>query len=169
MRFPRIVDAVVSVVLLTWMCSSVLANDWPQWRGPNRDGVWKETGLLDKFPDAQIKLRWRTPISSGYSGPTVAGGRVYVTDRPRVFQRPLWASPYPPSKSRARRRLDSRQSRIQAAAPQSILANICSMTRAPASVRATSSGVFPSSSARVGSAPRSSSGCTSALNPMPAA
>ncbi|HUY37056.1 MAG TPA: PQQ-binding-like beta-propeller repeat protein [Pirellulales bacterium] len=68
-----------------WAVSSIIptamADDWPQWRGPNRDGVWRETGLLEKFPGPQIKLRWRAPISSGYSGPTVADGRVYVTDR----------------------------------------------------------------------------------------
>jgi len=63
------------------MVSTAMADDWPQWRGPNRDGVWRETGLLEKFPQSRIKLRWRAPISSGYSGPTVAGGRVYVTDR----------------------------------------------------------------------------------------
>lgn len=55
--------------------------DWPQWRGPNRDGVWKAQGLLDKFETPQIKARWRVPVGNGYSGPTVAGGRVYLTDR----------------------------------------------------------------------------------------
>jgi outer membrane protein assembly factor BamB len=43
--------------------------------------VWAETGIIDKFDSPQIKLKWRVPISSGYSGPTVAQGRVYVTDR----------------------------------------------------------------------------------------
>lgn len=57
------------------------ADDWPQWRGPTRDGVWRETGVVEKFASPQIKIRWRVPISSGYSGPTVADGRVYVTDR----------------------------------------------------------------------------------------
>ncbi len=55
--------------------------DWPQWRGPTRDGVWKETGLIEKFAGAELPLRWRAPISGGYSGPTVADGRVFVTDR----------------------------------------------------------------------------------------
>lgn len=54
---------------------------WPQWRGPNRDGVWSETGLRDRFEGAEITPRWRVEISSGYSGPTVADGRVFVTDR----------------------------------------------------------------------------------------
>lgn len=57
------------------------ADDWPQWRGPNRDGVWRETGVAEKLDGPDIRLRWRAPISGGYSGPTVADGRVYVTDR----------------------------------------------------------------------------------------
>ena len=57
------------------------ADEWPQWRGPDRDGVWKETGIIDKFPSPQIELRWRTPLGSGYTGPTVADGRVYLSDR----------------------------------------------------------------------------------------
>lgn len=61
--------------------SSILAEDWPQWRGVNRDGVWNETGLVEKFDGPQIKIRWTAKIASGYSGPTVAQGRVYVTDR----------------------------------------------------------------------------------------
>lgn len=57
------------------------ADDWPQWMGPNRDNVWKETGILDKFPAGGPKVLWRTPINAGYSGPAVAGGKVYITDR----------------------------------------------------------------------------------------
>src|SRR5215207_3884931 len=60
---------------------SLMADEWPQWRGPNRDGVWRETGLVEKFAAPEIKVRWRVPVANGYSGPTVAGGRVYVTDR----------------------------------------------------------------------------------------
>jgi len=60
--------------------SAVRADDWPQWLGPKRDGVWRETGLLAKFPQGGPKVRWRTPIGEGYSGPSVAKGKVYVTD-----------------------------------------------------------------------------------------
>jgi outer membrane protein assembly factor BamB len=56
-------------------------DDWPQWLGPQRDGVWRETGILDKFPKNGPKIRWRAPVGMGYSGPAVAGGRVYLTDR----------------------------------------------------------------------------------------
>ncbi len=61
--------------------TAVRADDWPQWRGPHRDGVWSETGIVAKFPDKQLKLQWRAEIGPGYSGPTVAEGRVFVTDR----------------------------------------------------------------------------------------
>ncbi|MCX5674037.1 MAG: PQQ-binding-like beta-propeller repeat protein [Planctomycetota bacterium] len=57
------------------------ASDWPQWRGPGRDGVWNESPVLEKFPWDRIPVKWRSPVGSGYSGPTVAGGRVYVADR----------------------------------------------------------------------------------------
>ena len=59
----------------------VNADEWPQWRGENRDGVWNETGIIEKFEGPEIPIRWRVPIGSGYSGPSVAEGRVYVTDR----------------------------------------------------------------------------------------
>ncbi len=57
------------------------ADDWPQWQGPRRDGVWRETGILAKFPKEGPKVLWRSPIGSGFSGPAVAGGRVFVMDR----------------------------------------------------------------------------------------
>jgi len=59
-------------------------DDWPQWLGPNRDDVWRETGILEKFPAGGPKILWRTPIAGGYSGPAVAGGKVYVTDYVRT-------------------------------------------------------------------------------------
>ena len=60
---------------------SARADDWPQWRGPKRDGVWRETGIISKFEGRRLKPAWSVPILGGYSGPTVADGRVFVTDR----------------------------------------------------------------------------------------
>ncbi len=57
------------------------ADDWPQWLGPQRDAVWRETGIVEKFPADGLKFRWRVPIGGGFAGPAVANGRVYVTDR----------------------------------------------------------------------------------------
>jgi outer membrane protein assembly factor BamB len=56
-------------------------DDWPQWLGPERDGIWRENGILAKFPAGGPKIRWRTPIGAGYSGPAVAHGKVFITDR----------------------------------------------------------------------------------------
>ena len=56
------------------------ALDWPQWRGPNRDGTWNESGLLQRFPKEGFKPRWRKPVGMGYSSPVVVKGRVFVTD-----------------------------------------------------------------------------------------
>jgi outer membrane protein assembly factor BamB len=80
---PIVVLRNASVVLICLFAAAARlpADDWPQWRGPSRDGVWNETGIIDRFAGSQIPLRWRVPIGSGYSGPTVAGGRVYLTDR----------------------------------------------------------------------------------------
>jgi outer membrane protein assembly factor BamB len=78
MTFQRMI---ATLFLATLLSTITLADDWPQWRGPSRDGVWHESGLLEKFPDKQIKILWRAKISSGYSGPTVAQGRVFVSDR----------------------------------------------------------------------------------------
>jgi outer membrane protein assembly factor BamB len=60
---------------------SLHADDWPQWLGPQRDGVWRETGVVEKLPTNGLKFRWRTPIGGGYSGPAVANGHVYMMDR----------------------------------------------------------------------------------------
>ena len=54
--------------------------------GLNRDGVWRETGIVERFASSQLTPKWRVEIGSGYCGPTVASGRVYVMDlvnRPR--------------------------------------------------------------------------------------
>ncbi len=59
---------------------SATAEDWPQWRGKNRDAVLSDTALVETLPDGSLPRRWSVPIGAGYSGPTVADGRVYVTD-----------------------------------------------------------------------------------------
>ena len=74
---------------LGWCCMLVagvsltavpaLTNDWPEWRGAGRAGVWAETGIVEQLPET-LKVAWRVPIHGGYSGPAVAAGRVFVTD-----------------------------------------------------------------------------------------
>ncbi len=55
------------------------AADWPQWRGPHRDGISAETGLLAEWPKEGPKLVWQVKdIGSGYSTPSVVGDRLYL-------------------------------------------------------------------------------------------
>ena len=78
--FSRAGAHIVSGLLLV-SAGALFAEDWPQWLGPNRDAVWRETGIVEQFPANGPSVCWRTSIGPGYSGPVVAGGRVYVTDR----------------------------------------------------------------------------------------
>lgn len=55
-------------------------DDWPQWRGPRRDGVWREDGVVDAIPKSGRPVRWRARVLNGWSGPAVAIGRVFITD-----------------------------------------------------------------------------------------
>ena len=59
------------------------ADDWPQWMGPHRDGIWRETGVVETIPSSGLPLRWRVPVKGGYAGPAVANGRVYLMDYDR--------------------------------------------------------------------------------------
>ena len=56
------------------------ADDWPQWQGPKRDGVWREGGIISDFSAGAPKVTWRAKVAGGYSGPAVAHGRVILTD-----------------------------------------------------------------------------------------
>ena len=53
-------------------------NDWPQWRGPNRDGISKETGFLKTWPEGGPKILWSAPSGDGYSGMSVTNGKLYT-------------------------------------------------------------------------------------------
>ncbi len=71
----------------------LIAADWPQWRGPNRDGNWTETGIVSSFPSTGPILKWKIPLGFGYSTPIVSNGRLYLSDliaeKPNVHERVL--------------------------------------------------------------------------------
>lgn len=79
------------VALLLPSCMAAQAEDWPQFRGPNRDGVWNDTGVLQTFPADGLKIRWRVPVSGGLSSPIVTEGRVFLCDaetkKPKAWER----------------------------------------------------------------------------------
>ena len=79
-RFSNRLALSVSLIAVCLTTASLRAEDWPQWRGVHRDGVWTDTGILESFPDRGLRVTWRVPIRGGFAGPTVAGGRVFVLD-----------------------------------------------------------------------------------------
>ncbi|MCG6155773.1 PQQ-binding-like beta-propeller repeat protein [Rubinisphaera margarita] len=68
-----------TLLLILLASSPTFAADWPQWMGPQRDNVWRESGIVEEFGD-EPRYVWKTPIAGGYAGPSIANGRVYVTD-----------------------------------------------------------------------------------------
>lgn len=70
----------VAFLLILVAGAPLAAADWAQWRGPNRDGVSKETGLLQEWPKDGPKLVWQaTDLGNGYGAVAVAGDRIYLT------------------------------------------------------------------------------------------
>jgi outer membrane protein assembly factor BamB len=60
-------------------CAPAFTADWPQWRGPHRDGISTETGLLDTWPAGGPKLTWKTQgLGEGYSSFAVVGDRLFT-------------------------------------------------------------------------------------------
>ena len=74
-RGLMLVSAVMVAASLTPFVSNCASgDDWPQWRGRERDGVWRETGIIDAFASTDVPLKWRVPVSGGRlvlpAGPT---------------------------------------------------------------------------------------------------
>ncbi len=67
----------------------VTAGDWPQWRGPRRDGISDETGLLTDWKSTPPQLVWKRPLGGGYSSIAVSGGRLYTMDKKENEERVL--------------------------------------------------------------------------------
>ena len=71
----------ISMLASAAMPATARADDWPQWMGPNRDAIWHESGIVREFPADGPAVKWRISIGTGYAGPAVADGRVYLMDR----------------------------------------------------------------------------------------
>ena len=98
----------VATVVLLSVASAALAQsaaNWPQWRGPNRDGISKETGLLKQWPEGGPPLAWKaTGAGRGYSSFSISNGKLYTMglrgDREFVIAfdvatgKEAWATPH---------------------------------------------------------------------------
>ena len=82
MRSSRVMligGAMMLLLLSLVEAAAQTAGEWPQWRGPNRDGISKETGLLKEWPEGGPPLVWKTQgAGRGYSSFAVSGGRLYT-------------------------------------------------------------------------------------------
>ena len=78
----RLKTAITSVIILLGLSAEIAAQaggNWPQWRGPNRDGISTETGLLKQWPTDGPPLVWKAAgAGTGYSSLAVANGRIYT-------------------------------------------------------------------------------------------
>ncbi len=72
---------IVFLVVSALLCGAILtasATEWPQWRGPNRDGVSSEIGILKEWAAGGPKMLWKVSLGEGFSGISVSQGRVYT-------------------------------------------------------------------------------------------
>lgn len=79
MKNTRVLLAAILLLALAHQAVAQSAENWPQWRGPNRDGISKETGLLKQWPAEGPPLVWKASgAGSGYSSFSVANGKLYT-------------------------------------------------------------------------------------------
>ncbi|MCY3844237.1 MAG: PQQ-like beta-propeller repeat protein, partial [Acidobacteria bacterium] len=79
-RTPCRMIAALACAVACCLTAALDAEDWPQWRGVDRAAVWQETGIVERFAEGGLIVKWRTPVRAGFAGPAVADGRVFVPD-----------------------------------------------------------------------------------------
>ncbi len=76
-RPRQMTAAMLSVLCLSFVGSA----DWPQFQGPDRNGISTETGLARTWPEGGPKVLWSCAVGAGYGSPSIRDGEVYVLDR----------------------------------------------------------------------------------------
>ena len=76
-----------SLALLLLVHGTLVAAEWTQWRGSNRDGDWTESGILSSFPSSGLVPKWKVPVGFGYSSPIITNGMLYLTDL--IVEKPI--------------------------------------------------------------------------------
>src|SRR5450759_676041 len=71
---------IIQVLILSSVCLNSLPQDIAQWRGPNRDGIYNETGLMKKWPDAGPKLLWHFDgLGDGHTSAAITANALYTS------------------------------------------------------------------------------------------
>jgi len=71
------------LILSLFVFQKTSAQDWPQWRGPNRDGILHDFSPPKVWPDTLLR-KWQVPIGAGYSSPIVVNEKAFVQNVPRL-------------------------------------------------------------------------------------
>ncbi len=85
MRLKIVLNLIIVSVLSApiVLAATAAEGDWPQFRGPNRDGISEETGLARSWPPGGPPLLWSVPVGPGYAAAAIHGDRVYFNDYDR--------------------------------------------------------------------------------------
>ena len=73
--------SVFIALVVVCLATVALGSDWPQFLGPNRNGVSPEKGLMRKWPAGGPKVLWTIDVGPGYGGAAIRDGKVYILDR----------------------------------------------------------------------------------------
>src|ERR1044072_3449630 len=101
------------LLLALALTPTLSADDWPQWLGPKRDGVWRETGLVEKFPPGGPPVKWRTPGRPGYAGPAASGGGAAGAATASGARPAWWRNPRPVARRSSGARRSARATRAR--------------------------------------------------------
>ena len=84
LRSTSLVVCMGLVLVLAFTCQAAdpvgaeAPSDWPQWRGPQQDGISRETGLLKSWPEEGPQELWRVALGKGFSAVSVVGANAYT-------------------------------------------------------------------------------------------
>ena len=106
---PRYKLSCLAVLVFASITPFCWAQDWPQWRGPNRDGVISSFSEPKTWPE-RLTLKWKVKVGEGYASPVAAGGTVYLHTRQQEREvvsslrldtgQTIWQETYPAPYSR---------------------------------------------------------------------
>ena len=68
-------------IIISFIATTLYSADWPQYLGPDRNGISPETGLLRAWPETGPEVLWTVPLGPGFGGASVSDGNVFVLDR----------------------------------------------------------------------------------------
>jgi hypothetical protein len=77
-RIPT-VAVIIGILLLSVVAQCTFARDWPNWRGPDYNGISDESGWLTKWPADGPKILWKDNVGAGFSSFVISKAKAYIT------------------------------------------------------------------------------------------